>query len=206
MYFKQPLNKVSDTKQLYISPKIIIDKTNKNNKVVALQNIKDGEILIEEYPLINLFGDKIDDRDVLFLKKLILSSENELYPRDIKDFQRTRMTKKIFEKINNTNKSIQKFFENYDSNYIEHFYAKHLFNSFEGYEYGPLYLPNIAKLNHSCSPNTKFVFNKDTGVMKLFATRNINKNEEITDSYITNKKIEDHKEYLHDHYGFTCKC
>ncbi len=206
MYFKQPSKKISDSKHLYISPKIFIDKTNKNNKVVALQNIKDGEILIEEYPLINLFGEKIDDRDVLFLKKLLLSSENELYPRDIKEFKRTRMTKKIFDKINNTNKTTQKFFEKYDSANIEYFYAKHLFNSFEGYEYGPLYLPNIAKLNHSCNPNTKFVFNKDTGIMTLIAIRTINKSEEITDSYITNKEIKDHKEYLNDHYGFTCNC
>ena len=206
MYFKQPSNKVSNSKHLYLNPKIFIDKSNKNNKVIAMQNIKDGEILIEEYPSINLFGDKIDDRDVLFLRKLILSSEKELYPRDIKDFQRTRMTKKIFDKINNTNKTIQKFFEKYDSNYIEHFFAKHLFNSFEGYEYGPLYLPNIAKLNHSCNPNTKFIFNRDTGIMTLLSTRNIIKSEEITDSYITNKKIGDHKEYLHDHYGFTCNC
>jgi hypothetical protein len=206
MYFKQPSKKISESNKLYLSPKVFIDKSNKNNKVIATENIKDGETLIEEYPLINLFGEKIDDRDVLFLKKLILSSENELYPRDIKEFKRTRMTKKIFDKIKNTNKSLQKYFEQYDTNFIEHFYAKHIFNSFEGYEYGPLYLPNIAKLNHSCNPNTKFVFNKDTGIMRLIATRNIDKREEITDSYITNKKIIDHKEYLNDHYGFICNC
>ena len=54
MYFKQPSNKVSNSKHLYLNPKIFIDKSNKNNKVIAMQNIKDGEILIEEYPSINL--------------------------------------------------------------------------------------------------------------------------------------------------------
>ncbi len=206
MFFKQPSKQISYHDDLYISPKIIIDRSNNYNKVIAKENIKQGEILIKEYPKINLFGEKAEDRDVSFLKKLLLSTDNELYPREFKEFKRTKMTKKIFDKIKNTNISTQKFFENYDSSYIEYFYAKHLFNSFEGYEYGPLYLPMIAKLNHSCCPNTKFLFDKQTGIMTLIATKDINKKTEITDSYITNKKIDDHKEYLNEHYGFTCSC
>lgn len=186
---------------LYISDKVYIDKKSENNKVLAIDNIKIGEILIKEYPKINLFGEKVFDRDVCFIKKLILSEEKELYPRNLKQFKRTRMSKKIFDRIDSI-----KFFKNYDNLTIEFYYEKHLFNSFEGYEYGPLYLPTIAKVNHSCDPNTKFIFDKNTGIMSLIAIKNIKKNTEITDSYLSNKEIKFHQEYLLDHYGFSCDC
>lgn len=199
MQIKNPCKNMYD--YLYISDKVYIDKKSENNKVIAKDDIKNGEILIKEYPKINLFGEKVFDRDVFFIKKLILSEENELYPRDLKQFKRTRMSKKIFDKIDSI-----KFFKNYDNLTIEFYYEKHLFNSFEGYEYGPLYLPTIAKVNHSCDPNTKFIFDKNTGIMSLISIKNIKKNTEITDSYLSNKEIKFHQEYLLDHYGFSCKC
>lgn len=201
MQIKNPCKNAYD--YLYISDKIYIDRKSENNKVIAVDNIKNGEILIKEYPKINLFGERVDDRDVSFLKKLILSEENELYPREFKQFKRTRMTKKIFDKINLASKI---FFNRYDNLTIEFYYEKHLFNSFEGYEYGPLYLPTIAKVNHSCNPNTQFIFDKNTGIMSLIATKNIKENMEITDSYLSNKNIKNHSEYLLDHYGFSCEC
>jgi hypothetical protein len=201
MQIKNPHINISG--YLFISDKLYIDRKTENNKVIAIDDIKIGEVLIKEYPKINLFGEKVEDRDVSFIKKLILSEENELFPRDFKQFKRTRMSKKIFDKINSSDK---KFFQRYDNSTIEFYYEKHLFNSFEGYDYGPLYLPTIAKVNHSCNPNTKFIFDKNNGIMSLISIKNIKKNTEITDSYLSNKTIKFHSEYLLDHYGFSCEC
>ena len=207
MQIKNPCTTISE--YVYVSDKVHIDRKTNNNKVIANDNIKIGEVLIREYPKINLFGEKVEDRDVSFIKKLILSEENELFPRDLKQFKRTRMSRKIFDKINSLgkiNSSDKKFFERYDDLTIEYYYEKHLFNSFEGYDYGPLYLPTIAKVNHSCDPETKFIFNRENGSMSLIAIKNIRKNTEITASYLSNKNITNHPEYLVDHYGFSCNC
>jgi hypothetical protein len=207
MIFKKPI-KDDDKKEniLYISPKINIDRTTNYNKVIAINKIKKGEIIMKEYPPINLFGEKTDDRDISLIKKFILIKETELFPRNYTDFKRTKLTKTIFDKIKNLNKFDQKFFNKYSYDLIEYYYTKHIFNSFEGFEYGPLYLPNFAKLNHSCTPNTHFFFDKETGYMNLIALKNINIDEEINISYLENKKIDNHKEYLKDHYGFVCNC
>lgn len=207
MYIKIPKIKLNDNEKLYISPKIKIDdRLESNRRVMCVENIKKGEILIKEYPIINLFGENVIDRDVDFLKRIIVYNDTELFPRDITQFKRTKMSKCIFDKIKNTNNNLQRFFNKLHNNLIEYYYEKHLFNSFEGFDYGPLYLPNIAKLNHSCHPNTHFEFNKLTGQMILIATHDIKKNIEITDSYLSNKNISNHNEYLLDHYNFDCGC
>jgi hypothetical protein len=208
MFIKHPKVELSDSDKIYIHPNIII-KTDCDdyNKVEAKKDIKKGTIIIKEYPTINLFGQNVFDRDVEFIKKLIQHEESQLFPRSYSQFKRTKMTKYILSKIDQINNtSIKNFFDKFDKDTIEFYYCKHLFNSFEGNEYGPLYLPLIAKLNHSCNPNTMFTLNKDTGQMILLATRDIKKNEEITDSYLSNKNIISHQSYLQDHYGFQCGC
>ncbi len=201
MYIKIPPLKLSESKKLYITPKIKIDDSdNNNNRVICVQNIKKDEVIIKEYPTINLFGEYVNDRDIEFVKKLIYQSEDKLFPRTYSQLNSTKMTKEIYKKAN-------KYIKNnkiYDQ--IEFYYAKHLFNSFEGFEYGPLYLPIIAKLNHSCNPNTYFELDKSTGQMILYAKRNITKGEELFDSYLMNKKIDNHKYYLREHYNFCCEC
>lgn len=208
MFIKQPKIVLSDSDKIYINPNINIKMDNDNyNKVEAKKDIKKGTIIIKEYPIINLFGQNVFDRDVEFIKKLIQHRESQLFPRSFSQFKRTKMTKYILTKIDQINNtSIKKYFDQFDKDTIEFYYCKHLFNSFEGNEYGPLYLPLIAKLNHSCNPNTMFTLNKDTGQMILIATRDIKKNEEITDSYLSNKNINSHQLYLQDHYGFQCEC
>jgi hypothetical protein len=207
LQIKKPLRKPEN--DLYISDKIYIDTISDNNRVLSKKFIKNGELLIAEYPKINLFGEKVEDRDLSFIKKLILSDENKLFPREISQFKRTKMTKKVFDKINMLSKfnlTDKNFFERYDDFTIEYFYEKHLFNSFEGHDYGPLYLPFIAKVNHSCEPNTKFIFNRDEGLMSLISIKDIQINTEITNSYLSNKNINSHTNYLIEHYGFDCNC
>jgi hypothetical protein len=202
MFINKPKYTISDSDKLYINPAIKIISDNDNmNKVICTDNIKKNTVLIKEYSRINLFGEKVINRDIEFLIKLIEYEENMLYPRNINQFTSIQMTKEILKKI----KKIDKF-NKYSNDIIEFYYAKHLFNSFEGFEYGPLYLPYIAKLNHSCNPNTYFEFNKEYGYMVLYAKTNIKKGTELMNSYLLNKKIDNHREYLKNHYMFDYVC
>ena len=207
MFIKHPTTILPESDKVYVHNNITIMIDNDdNNKTIAKKDIQKGTIIIKEYPTINLFGENVVDRDVEFIKKLIQQQESHLFPRKINQFKRTKMSKHILTKIDASNNVTKKFFDKFDKVYTEFYYCKHLFNSFEGNDYGPLYLPLIAKLNHSCNPNTSFVFNRETGQMILTATRDIKKGEEITDSYLCNKSIPDHKSYLLEHYGFQCEC
>ena len=211
MFINKPKYNINDSDKLYISPSISIVTNNDDmNKVICKQNIKKNTILIKEYPIINLFGERVINRDIEFLIKLIEYKEDKLYPRNLNQFKSIQMTREILKKINRLDKlskvnKINKI-NKYSNDIIEFYYAKHLFNSFEGFEYGPLYLPHIAKLNHSCIPNTYFEFNKDYGYMILYAKRDIKKGEEITDSYLLNKNIDNHRQYLMEHYQFNYEC
>jgi len=116
------------------------------------------------------------------------------------------MIKDIHKIIKNSSSKLIDFFDNYDDNIIEFYYAKYLYNSFEGNCFGPLTLPTIAKLNHSCNNNVDFIFDENIGCMKVYSNKNIKKGEELFDNYLLNKNIINHKEYLYNHYGFICKC
>ena len=206
MKFLAPIT--SKSKSDYISEKIEI-KTVKSDyrSVFALENIQKDEIILVEYPKINLFGDEEIDKGLQVIKKYIEYKENELFPRNINNFPRTSIIKNVHKIIKNTDKKLQSFFNFYTKLEIEFYYAKYIFNAFEGFKYGPLTLPMIAKFNHSCTPNIIFNFDTKTGYMVVKATRNIKKGEELFNSYLNNKNLKNnHMEYLYEHYGFNCEC
>lgn len=199
----------SKSEQSFISDKIKIIVNEDYYKVIAIKDIKKDYKLIIEYPKYNLYGTEIYGTEILDrekqILKLYLDNINEphikdLYPRT-HVYTNTTMIKNIHKIIKGDKK-----FNKYDINTIELCIAKYIFNAFEGYDFGPLTLPLIAKINHSCQPNVRFKFNRNTGSMHLYAIKDIKKGEEIYDSYLENKKIESHKEYLKEHYGFICNC
>ncbi len=202
MKFYSPLNK-SDN---FISDKISFIKKDEYHKVIANNNIQKGEILLIEYPTINLFGENEIDKGLQLTKKYIELNESELYPRDINNFPRTNMIKNVHKIIKNTDKKLRDFFSKYSKDIIEFYYAKYIFNAFEGWKYGPLTLPMVAKFNHSCTPNIEFNFNQQNGTMVVKAIKNIKKGYEIYDSYLVNKDLTNHDKYLYEHYGFVCGC
>jgi len=200
MRFNQPSKK----EQQFISDKIKIIENTDYYKIIAIKDIKKDEELIIEYSEFNLFGLEVVNREKQILKLYIENMNDpiikELYPRT-NDYTKTKLIKDIYIIIKSDKK-----FKKFDKNTIELSIAKYIFNAFEGYDYGPLTLPIIAKINHSCKPNVKFRFNRNTGSMHLYAIRDIKKGEEILNSYLENKKINIHKEYLQEHYGFICNC
>lgn len=188
----------------YISDKIKFCNNSDYISVKSLQNIKKGEVILKEYPKINLFGEEEIDKALQIIKLYIDKKEIELYPRNY-FYNKTKLIKNVH-KIIKFNNNINKYFKNIPNEEIEYYYAKYIFNTFEGNRYGPLTLPKTAKINHSCKPNVEFKFNEKSGQMITFAIRDIKRGEEIFDSYLMNKSIKSHKEYLYDHYGFYCDC
>jgi SET domain-containing protein len=201
MYFNTP---IKELKENYISDKIFFDNINDYICIKANKNIKKGEIILKEYPKINLFGEEEIDKGLQVIKKFIEIKESELYPRNYK-YKKTKMIKDVHKIINSTPK-LKNFFAKYSKEEIEFYYAKYIYNCFEGGKYGPLPLIITAKLNHSCNPNVEFYFDEQIGQMITITTRFINKGEEIFSSYLTKKVIKSHKNYLEEHYGFSCEC
>jgi len=201
MYFIIPINPIYEP---YISDKILFCNENDYRFIKAKTNISKGEILIKEYPNINLFGECEIDKGLQVVKKYIELKENELYPRNY-NYKKTKIIKNVHKIIDNTPK-MKNFFENISKNEIEYYYAKYIYNCFEGGKYGPLTLLLTSKLNHSCKPNVEFKFDERTGQMVTTTIRKIKKGEEIFGSYLTKKIIHFHSEYLEEHYGFCCDC
>ncbi len=201
MRFLTPSNPIYTT---YISDKIEFSNDLNYMSVKAKQNIKKGEVILKEYPKINLFGEEEIDKALQIIRIYIDKKESELYPRNY-SYTKTKLIKNVH-KIIKSNSKMNKYFRNISNDEIEYYYAKYIFNTFEGNRYGPLTLPITAKINHSCTPNVEFKFNEKTGQMITFAIIDIKRGEEIFDSYLMNKSIRLHKEYLYEHYGFRCDC
>ena len=108
--------------------------------------------------------------------------------------------------IENTNELIE-FFNKYTNADIEFYYAKYIFNAFDGFSYGPLALQYLSNFNHSCNNNNiSFEYDKLIGAMIVKTIKAIEPNQELYISYLLNKTIDNHKEYLYTHYGFNCCC
>lgn len=201
MMFKTPVKFEKE----FVSDKLYFDIKGDYHKVISKAYIKKGELLLIEYPKINLFGEKEIDKALQIMKIYNDTSEFELYPRN-NDFYKSQMIKNIHKIISNSNIKLQNYFNKLTKSQIEKLYAKYLYNTFEGWEYGPLTLPLTAKFNHSCVPNIEYKFDKESGTMKVFTLKNIKPNSELFDSYLSNKSIDNHSEYLFEHYGFKCEC
>ncbi len=107
MKFKIPTDKPSEN---YISPKIKFVLDDEYNKVIAKSYIKKGEILIIEYPDINLFGEEHIDKALQIMIKYKKTNENKLYPRSDSYFKST-LIKNIHKIIDNSDKKIKSQFD-----------------------------------------------------------------------------------------------
>lgn len=65
----------------------------------------------------------------------------------------------------------------------------------------------IGRLNHSCCPNTQQTHIPETGEEVLIASRQIDIDEELNDSYIDLRMSrKDRQQELQNNYGFLCNC
>lgn len=216
MKFKKPANSHTGISNNFISSKIqfTINPETGYQSVKSISRIPANETILIEYPCATLYDEPDIDRGLqTIMKYIILAEQNHsgiknLYPRDndIYTFPRTKMIKQIHKIIKSIPSKYQKlitFFSKYTKTELEFYYAKYIFNAFEGYSYGPLTLPHLAKFNHSYNNNITFSFDEFSGVMVVKTNRTIHSGEELFNSYLLNKQIPNAKEYLYEHYGFT---
>jgi hypothetical protein len=66
--------------------------------------------------------------------------------------------------------------------------------------------PKIARINHSCRPNTSYYWNAKLNRRIVYANRKIKKGEELFDSYISLLLTHEERQKRLEPYGFTCSC
>ncbi|KAJ4985080.1 SET domain-containing protein 5 [Stagonosporopsis vannaccii] len=66
--------------------------------------------------------------------------------------------------------------------------------------------PKIARINHSCRPNTSYYWSKKLNRRVVYASRNIKKGEEFFVSYIGLLSGYEERQKRLDRYGFKCTC
>lgn len=197
---------------------VYIDRRLKKTKLpgkgfgfITKESIKAGEVLIKEAPSVTIEDQEIYS-EIFQLLYLILSDNQlkekfkTLYPNTLENIsieQATIMNE--LKKVVFKNNTIYEFFaKNYSINEIMILCAKYMCNAFE-FQDKPVILFTGTILNHSCLPNV--IFGERDNQMYFIAIRDIEKGEEICDSYIDitlpSKK---RKKELKDQYGFECQC
>jgi hypothetical protein len=66
--------------------------------------------------------------------------------------------------------------------------------------------PKIARINHSCRPNTSYYWNSKLNKRIVYANRKITKGEEFSVSYIGLLSAHHDRQHSLDRYGFKCSC
>ena len=66
--------------------------------------------------------------------------------------------------------------------------------------------PRIARINHSCRPNTSYYWSKKLNKRVVYASRKIKKGEEFFVSYIGLLSTHEERQKRLDRYGFKCTC
>ncbi|KAG5754006.1 hypothetical protein H9Q70_003343 [Fusarium xylarioides] len=64
----------------------------------------------------------------------------------------------------------------------------------------------FCRMNHSCTPNICWVYDEPTGFIEVYAVRDIDKDEEITNSYIEVAISYQARMKELSNWGFTCQC
>ncbi|KAF5562844.1 SET domain-containing protein [Fusarium napiforme] len=84
------------------------------------------------------------------------------------------------------------------------FYTNAANITFGGLECG--LFTTFCRMNHSCTPNICWVYDEPTGFMEVYAVRDIDKDEEITNSYIEVAISHEARTKELSNWGFTCRC
>jgi hypothetical protein len=180
----------------------IINDTD-NSKIIAKYNIKTGTIILIEEPVYK-------EKDIILLLYKIIKNKDDiniknLYPRNILNINSIYL-QTIYKLINNySDKKVKKHLLLIDTNIINFYYYKLLFNAFD--MNNPSILPIGAKMNHSCKPNIYFY--QKNNLMYFEALVDIKKGNELCYSYLRNYNFinqKDKQNYLFNHYNFICQC
>lgn len=66
--------------------------------------------------------------------------------------------------------------------------------------------PTFCRMNHSCAPNTSWGYDDISGMMQVYASRDIAQGEEITDAYTELARPRARRAKELANWGFRCEC
>jgi len=205
----------------YIDQRIVRVKiAGKGHGIIAQKKIPVNTLIIRETAAFQLGPNEKIYSDIFQLLYQIFTSDS---PKKIKQFQnfvpkntksyqhyREKIEKELTKLKNTEQHHIYTFFkENYTDNEILLFCAKYMANAFEP----GVVLIKGAMLNHSCSPNVIFNWEKRSAsdkkenIMNFTTVRDIEAGEEICGNYVDIRlDNEARQKRLLDQYGFHCRC
>jgi len=180
--------------------------TNPNNgyrSVIATQDIKKGTIILNEKPAL-IGEDMYDIIYKLYNEDEDISMFKDLVPFEIDD--NVIKYEKILMDIKTLPFYIRNFFLIMDPEEIRLLCAKFYRNAFR-YKTESAILYQGRLFNHSCNYNVEFELDEKNNSYIFRTTRDIKKNEELTDHYInTNLPFKQRRKLLFDQYAFNCLC
>nr|ACO15629.1 SET domain-containing protein 5 [Caligus clemensi] len=146
--------------------------------------------------------------EVILRENPLLRISNEVFEGDVRDID-TALTKQLNAK---SSKEREVFFDLLDSRGEEKSTLGIFFtNDMSFIDESAALFPIMARVNHSCAPNSDFVSRRELGCQDLVATEDIASGEEITLSYLPSltegtapRRMR--QEYLRLWYQFDCLC
>ncbi|KAI9146935.1 hypothetical protein HJFPF1_12964 [Paramyrothecium foliicola] len=66
--------------------------------------------------------------------------------------------------------------------------------------------PTFCRMNHSCSPNTSWVYDDSSGMMEVYTSHDVKQGEELTDAYIDVATPRARRARELSNWGFQCAC
>ena len=195
---------------------------NKGYGFEAVDNIPMNTILIKETPLIDINNIEIYDDSILqmfsIIYKVMKNTDTKdkflkLVPDKLTDNKLIisyELLIKYINKLPETN--FKKYFISLSKHDLLLYCLKYTRNAFNFTIYKnnikfrtPVILTKGTIFNHSCVPNV--IFFKKGHQMYFITTRDVNKGEELCDSYIDIKlNKSERQKLLFDQYGFKCQC
>lgn len=158
--------------------------------MVAIRDLKKGDMIIEEVPLLQY------DKDPEMLIEILTRSSST--PEFVKP-QWARLSEKQREQIMELHDQCS---EKTLSGIMR---TNALARGVEST--GSLICPVVARFNHSCAPNCQHAWDEAAGLERVFACRDIKVGEELCIYYIDIVKPRDERQHeLSVRYGFTCGC
>lgn len=158
--------------------------------IVATRDLKCGDMIIEEVPLLQY------DKDHEMLMEILTRSSS--IPEFVKP-QWARLSEKQREQVMELHDQCS---EKTLSGIMR---TNALARGVEGT--GSLICPVISRFNHSCAPNCQHAWDEAAGLERVFACRDIEVGEELCICYIDIVKPRDERQReLSVRYGFTCAC
>ena len=159
----------------------------------ARRKFKKGDIIfIEEsimlYPATNDIKGQFNPND-------IIKSYHEMTDDELSEFNKlySRIDDDIYESKNSNNIIVNRCITN------------NMGIKINGKIYGGIF-PILSRINHSCKPNCIVLWNEKGYYQMLQSTKKINKNDEITISYIDLMNRNQRRQKLLKIYGFYCEC